>query len=53
MANAYRIRPDGPQFLIIDQNSETSGVYKTEREAESAIDVCMRDDLMWDSAGLW
>jgi hypothetical protein len=52
MANEYRIRPDGPQFLIIDQNGETVGVYKTEQEAANEIDLCMRDDLMWDSAKL-
>jgi hypothetical protein len=52
MANVYRIRPDGPQFLIIDQNGETVGAYKTEQEAKNGIDVCMSDDLMWDSARL-
>jgi hypothetical protein len=52
MANEYRIRPDGPQFLIIDQTGETFGAYKSEREAKNQIDVCMRDDLRWDSARL-
>ena len=50
MANEYRIKPEGPQLLIIDQTGEMVGVFKTEREAKSEIDVCMSDDLMWDSA---
>jgi hypothetical protein len=52
MANEYRIKPDGPQFLIIDQAGETVGAYKTEREAKNEIDVCMSDDQMWESARL-
>jgi hypothetical protein len=52
MANEYRIKLDGPQFLIIDRTGETVGVYKTEREAKNEIDVCMSDDVMWDSARL-
>jgi hypothetical protein len=52
MANAYRIKPDGPQFLIIDQTGETVGAYKTEQEAEYEIDVCMSEDAMWESAKL-
>jgi hypothetical protein len=52
MANEYRIKPDGPQFLIIDQTGKTVGVYKTEREAKDGIAVCMSDDAMWDSARL-
>jgi hypothetical protein len=52
MANEYRIRPDGPQFLIIDQNGETVGAYKTEREAKNGIDVFLSDDIMWESARL-
>ena len=52
MANEYRIKLRGPQFLIIDQTGETIGVYKTEREAENGIVVCMGNDVMWDSARL-
>jgi hypothetical protein len=52
MANEYRIMPEGPQFLIIDQTGETVGVYKTERQAKDGIAACMSDDAMWDSARL-
>ena len=50
MANEYRIKPDGPQFLIIDQTGETVGMYKTEAEAKSEIDICITEDVMWDLA---
>jgi hypothetical protein len=52
MVNEYRIKPDGPQFLVIDQTGETVGAYKTEREAQYEIDVCTSDDKMWESARL-
>jgi hypothetical protein len=52
MANEYRIKPLGPQFLIIDQTGERVGVYQTEREAENGIVIRISDDLMWDSARL-
>jgi hypothetical protein len=52
MADEYRIKPDGPQFLIIDQTGETVGAYNTEREAENEIVIRMSDDAMWDSARL-
>jgi hypothetical protein len=53
MANEYRIRPHGPQFLIIDQTGETVGVHKTEREAKSEIDAYLRDDVMWTRLDCW
>jgi hypothetical protein len=52
MANEYRMRPDGPHFLIIDHAGERVGAYRTEREAKHEMDVCLSDDIMWESARL-
>jgi hypothetical protein len=52
MANEYRIRPDGLQFLVIDQAGERVGAYRTEREAKHQIDVCLSEDIMLESARL-
>jgi hypothetical protein len=52
MADEYRIRPDGPQFEIIDGAGETVGVCKTMRKAEHEITLCKKEDVMWESAKL-
>jgi hypothetical protein len=50
MADEYRIRPVGARFEIIDHAGERVGTYSTRRKALEEIDVCVSNDLMWESA---
>jgi hypothetical protein len=50
MADEYRIRPVGTKFEIIDQAGDTVGTYKSKRKAKQQVDVCVTNDLMWQSA---
>jgi hypothetical protein len=50
MADEYHIRQVGIHFEIIDRDGERIGACRTEREAKLQIEVCMNDDVMWESA---
>jgi hypothetical protein len=50
MADEYRIRPVGAKFEIIDQAGDTVGTYKSKRKAKQQVDICLTNDLMWQSA---
>jgi hypothetical protein len=50
MAAEYRIRPVGARFEIIDDAGDRVGTYNTRRKAKKEIDVCVSNDLMWESA---
>jgi hypothetical protein len=50
MADVYRMKPHGSEFIINHAAGGTVGVYKTETEARQGIEDCRRDDLMLKAA---
>src|ERR1700758_3883909 len=50
MADEYRMKIHGSEFIVNHNAGGTVGVYKTEREARQGIEDCRRDDLMLKNA---
>ena len=46
MAEEYRMKIHGSEFIVNHNAGGTVGVYKTEREARQGMEDCRRDDLM-------
>jgi hypothetical protein len=46
MADVYRMKNHGSEFIINHNAGGTVGVYKTEREARQGMEDCRRDDLI-------
>jgi hypothetical protein len=52
MTTEYRIEPDGAEFILIDNEGETVGVYPAIEAAKQVIERCKKDDAMWETAKL-
>jgi hypothetical protein len=50
MADNYRIRRNGSEFMVSDDCGTTVGVYGTKQEAQQIIEVCEHDDFMFKTA---
>ena len=50
MADAYRITPYGPEFMVSQNAGVTVGVYNTQHQALREIEECERDDFMLETA---
>ena len=50
MADAYRITPCGPEFMVSQNAGVTVGVYSTQHQALRQIEECERDDFMLEAA---
>jgi hypothetical protein len=50
MADEYRMKTHGSEFIINHNAGGTVGVYKTETEARQGMEDCRRDDLMLKAA---
>jgi hypothetical protein len=52
MTMEYRIERDGDEFIAIDSDNETVGVYATKEEAKQDIERAKKDDAMYETAKL-